>query len=248
MKKLHAMTLAYNDMALVEESVRLFRDQHPAWKYIPYYLVNCHWPVDKAESSKKLQAISNKYEIPILDPGKNLGVHGGWNYVIKELGLDGGDVLVGVDPDGRAQSSNWAHALMDVFNERPEMYYGTCNDDRYYKFGWHMCSHDHQTESGIRYLTFSRVVAWSLGGFDIGWVKRIGGLNQVSKYYGGIEDYVYNKATTLGGRFFKLKDHTDKHIYDVNEDYVKWKRHQCKFTLADDIDFEQWLIREGKLK
>lgn len=246
MKKLHCHTIAFNDMSLVEEAIRLFREQHADWKNIPYVLVDAHWPIDKEKSKFKLREIADNYNLPIIDPGKNRGVDGNWNFVISEMGLKDGDVLVGCDPDGRALQNEWASALMEVFNERDEMYYGACNENRFYTHGWHNCSEEHALSSGLKYLTFSRIVAWSLGGFDIGWVKRVGGIKQLSKHYGGIEDEMHGRCRPHGGNFFKLKDYYDKHIYDVHVDYVSWKKHQARFAIGEDIDFESWLKREGK--
>jgi hypothetical protein len=240
-KRLHIMSLAFNSTAMCLDAIKLFEKQHEGVKFASKTLVDPHYPLAlQPMHTKALFDIALQYGWNFVRPSRNRGVQGNWQWLVDELGLVEGDVLVGVDPDGRPKQDRWASAILDVFNESPECYYITLNRESIYSMK-HLGGVDKLV--GNHWVTeFPQLVSWCLGGFDIGWTKRVGGIEADSKLYGYIEHAMQRKCGQLGGKFYYIRDFYDDHLRAEDQEYTAWKLASANRTT--ELDFKDWLHRK----
>jgi hypothetical protein len=240
-KRLHIMSLAFNSTAMCLDAIKLFEKQHEGVKFASKTLVDPHYPLAlQPMHTKALFDIALQYGWNFIRPFKNLGVAGGWNLVINELGLTEGDVLIGIDPDGRPQQDRWANAILDVFNNDPSCYYITLNRESIYSMK-HL-GHKDKKVGDHWVVEFPQLVSWCLGGFDIGWVKKVGEVGQYSKLYSYTEHHFYDRATPMGGKFYYIRDFYDDHLKADDQEYTAWKLASANHTT--ELDFKDWLHRK----
>lgn len=83
MKKLLVVMNIYNEIELVERSIKSVA-QNTKGEF-DFVLVYNHPPDMKL---RKLKALIKEYKITVLDPGRNLGCHEGFNYGVKQTNPD----------------------------------------------------------------------------------------------------------------------------------------------------------------
>lgn len=228
MKRLHLMCLAYNQAELVEEAISLCEAQRGGYPAFSKTLYNPRYPLAKEpEHSMRLIACAMNHGWEYVEI-ENGGVAQNWAQAIAYKKLTAGDVLVGIDPDERPQEFGWVPALMDVFNNAPECYYVGLNQEG--------IQGGTVKEIGTtKVLDYPHLIAWPIGGFDIGWLNKIGGIQQDHAVYGYIEHNVSRRASAMGGRFYMLRDFYDLHLQSTDAKYQEWKSacaaHKTKLTL-----------------
>lgn len=233
MKRLHIQCLAFNTADFVFEAISLFEKQKGNYPIVSKVLYNPKYPLsEEPKHSARLMEIAENFGFEYVEI-ENLGVSENWNQAIKNKFLSDGDVLVGIDPDERPQQVGWLDSLMEVFNNEPGAYYvglnqkGNPSNCTEMKFGNTIA------------LKYSQLIAWPVGGFDCGWLEKIGGASQDHPVYGYIEHSISRKASALGGNFYILKDFFDIHQESPDDLLGKWKR-ECA-AIKTNLTFEGWL-------
>jgi hypothetical protein len=238
MKRLHVHLLAYNTLELVSAALDRFDKQAPDYPIATKLLVDQQWPLvaHPLEHSRQLQELARFHGWHYVKPFRNRGVGGSWDWVTRELDLGDGDVLWGADPDEQPQSDKYLDAAMRVFNAAPECYTVQMNQ----KLGEYLTyPRDEVTLGGEPVLKFHQPIAWSCGGFDAGWLKRLGGFLQAHPLYGHVESQMCAAAQRFGGRFYILKNHYNVHIEMQEPKYKQWKI-DCA-TFKTHSTFDEWL-------
>ena len=243
--KIWLVSVAYNRPNVVMESIQKYMNQNKEIS-LPHewVLMDCHYPLPhKGQNSVDLAAASSAYNMSHVKPYKNYGTSGNLNWIINECSMHNDDIFIPLCPDGRVRESGWVSALVDVLNHEPNAYYVALNQISH---GGHtnLSVIEHVTTKGTKYLEFPHIVAWSLGGFRVGHVRKIGGLYERRPFYGFIEDETHKRMSGQGLNFYKLKDYYDFHKYDVDPLYIDWKRAMVEERTR--LDFESWLKEMSK--
>lgn len=245
MKHAHAMCLAFNSIGYVSKAMELFEEQHKEAEIASRTLVDCHYPLAPfPDHSLDLVKLAALHGWNYVRPKENRGCHGNWSWVVKELGLGDGDVLVGVDPDARPQQAGWVTAMMKVFDAAPEAYTVQLNRKGIYDL---KSSHPfNEIQIGeTEVLDYKCLISWSVGGFDCGWVNRLGGMKADSVFYGYIEHAMQRNADPYGGKFYILRDFYDEHLPAADQLYQDWKLESaCRRTEKSLAD---WLKEKNAL-
>lgn len=234
------MSLAFNDIDLTERAFQNYENMMGDSKPVNKILVDCHWPVGgKSNNSKRLIDLADKHGWNYVRMIDNRGVTKNWSWVSDQLGLSDGDVLMGCDPDGKPMQPGYLDAIMNVFNSDPSYYTVQLNRACIYRMA--DIPKSERQINGTWVIDYHRLISWSLGAFDIGWIKRIGGFDQYSKWYSYFEHYVSDRATPLGGRFAILRDFYDEHQATPNPKYQAWKLASAE--KRTELDFATWLTQ-----
>lgn len=222
MKRLHIMCLAYNSLSMIHRAMVQFAQQKPAYPISSLTLVDQHYPLtnDKLDHSRNLMEWASFYGWNYVRPSENKGAHGGWNWTIRELGLKEGDVLWGCDPDGNPQEPKYLDAVMDVFNNAPECYTVQLNRPCINAMG---IPRTERKIGNTTILDYHQPIAWSLGGFEAGWLNRVGGMQARRALYGFCELDTIAAMKPFGGKWYITKDFFDDHIKAPDQAYVDWK-------------------------
>jgi hypothetical protein len=236
MKKLHVMCLAYNTFELVKDTLTLFELQRPDYKIESATLVDVRYPNDPAINPASLKELADLYGWNYVRPAKNYGCAGGWNWLIRELNLGDGDVLWGADPDGRPQEPKYLDAVMEIFNKAPEAY--TVQLNRPCVYSQNLPRFERKI-GNVNVIDYHQLVAWSLGAFDCGWLRKIGGMLQRHPLYGYTEHATSAAAGALGGKWYITKDFYDVHLKAPDPAFVEWKLACAEYRTQ--ATFDQWL-------
>ena len=169
-------------------------------------------------------------------PSKNQGCHGGWNWLLNDLGLGDGDVLFGNDPDCDPIEPKYLDATMDVFNNAPECFTTQLNRPCVDKMG--IPRIDRKIGNTAVY-EYQQLIAWIVGSFDCGWLRRIGGMKAGHPLYGYTEHATVDAVRPYGGKWYILKDFYDDHQKSIDASYTAWKS-ACA-EQRTQLQFEEWL-------
>lgn len=214
-----------------------------------HVILDQHYPLERPGMCDALTAYSMRYAktTTILDAGKNLGLHEGLNFMIRELApvLSDDDIIVGYDPDEAPQRDGWLSAMLAAFSDP--------------KIGWLslMCPaanevldkqgcKDFTVDDGgfqvrVRspnYALINTVCAWR---YSI--VKKLGRFDEPHAFYGGLEVAMMPKFWQHGYLVGWLADYyTANHRHLADPTYEQYKRrHVGHEEPVFPGSFEEWL-------
>jgi hypothetical protein len=244
--KVWSISLCYNDPKIIEESLnqlQVTRDKENVEMII--VMVDQHWPIDREKNKKEIERIALKNSAILLDPGKNLGLHHGFNWAFNQLHIPDNAMVIGFDPDSWPVVAGWDKSMCDVFVADPSIIWLSL---------WHPHAtrellHENKSKpesviAGHRVVEVSAPVMNSVCGFRAGFLKKSGGLTEPSKYYGGLECSMWEKVKAHGKWVF-LPDYKEElHFQDVvNPLYRDWKWEHAHKEYPHD--FTQFLKERG---
>lgn len=175
-------TILYNNYKVINRSLGKLRETNVC--NYPIVALDNHYPrLSKAQKTR----LKNKFNLTILDAGENLGLSGGYNYLIEKHPLV--DYAILYDCDSNPETKGWDKALMQIV-KKPDMAY-VC-----------MMFETAKREMGERGFTPIQVdehVVWrphaacvqSVSCADLKYLRSIGGLQEPKKYYGGLESCMF---------------------------------------------------------
>jgi hypothetical protein len=241
MGKIWIMILGYNRPEVVISAANRAMEQNELSKFLPgieyeYCMVDPGYPMpNKYFNSSRLLEHCIKKDITYLKPYKNLGVGGNWNWFINEVQAKEQDVVIGIDPDNFPTHANYIKAIADVLMaDRSVFYCGLQRLPFYESF-----SRLNYVIGGHEIYQYIDLVSWSAGGFGVGAVKKMGGIQQSHKIYGGIEQRMIEIGKTMGLKSVLLKHYENTHTESPDREYQAWKYESATTPMSDD--FETWL-------
>lgn len=165
-------------------------------------IVDNHYPVNVPEGFWKriAQELGGVY----FDPGRNLGLHEGLNYALREVQATRDDVALIMDPDTKPYTPGWDTGLLKAL-EIPTVgwasLYNNHSDMEMRKRGF-VQSH----ENGLALWTTCEAVVNSVCGFKLDWVLDCGGFQEPSPFYGGLESMMFDFMKQTRYRWVFLRD------------------------------------------
>lgn len=222
MKKLHVHCLAFNTLKMVRASIERFESQRGIYPIENKILIDQHYPIvaDRQKHQHGLIELCEEFGWSYARPAENLGVAGGWNFAVQELGLGDNDFLWGNDPDCFPLKAGYLDAAMNVANANEQCVTVQLNDP-----GVHMLNlpRDEYVCGGENVIRYRNVTAWPVGGFSVAWLHHMGGFLQGHPVYGYCEIVMYNRFHPQGGQALMLRDYHDSHQRAEDALYVQWK-------------------------
>jgi hypothetical protein len=220
MQKKWAVILGFANEATANRTLQLVKETRAATD-IDWLLVDNHYP---DTPSGFWESWAKELGAEYLNPGRNIGLHHGLNFALTAVNADRGDLMLGIDPDTRPLTVGWDDALMRALSI-PDV-------------GWASLGNDHSEgematrgftesqESGLRLKTTKQAVVNSLCGFKLSWVKDVGGFQETSEYYGGVECLMFPMCVKAGLRWVWLQDYRegkfDTDLSDPDYRHYKW--------------------------
>jgi hypothetical protein len=193
--KVWTITLCHNDPEIISDSLRqYYATKSPKVETI-HVLVDQHWPINKIACKRSLESLARDYKCVLLDPGRNLGLHDGFNWAMNQFAIPDNAGIIGYDPDSWPIQSGWDEAMCKAFMGDPTINWISL---------WHQHAYSQliaegaayaniETINGIELQTLKRAVMNSVCMFRAGWLKSVGGLYEGNKYYGGLEVAMWEK-------------------------------------------------------
>lgn len=244
---IHAITLGFVPARIFEKSMEMYYATKSAMD-INHVFVDQHYPVNKGANRKELRLICERFGITYMDAGKNLGLHGGFNWAVDQLGgYKDGDYYIGFDPDSTVVSPGWDAALIhpflsgravgwtSLFSERAKA------DIQSKPFAPHKLGHVY-TWQPLQAVVNS-VCMWS-GSF----LKKTGGLHEPLQWYGLLECAMFEKLKEQKMEWHFLCDWWENDsLRDMEDQEYKVYKWEYAHMRSTTDDFETWLAK-GKKK
>ena len=108
------ISLAYINPTVIAASLWDYLASCPEGIADEHIIVDNHYPLDYGGVRLRMeQAQKILPSLTILDPGKNLGLHEGFNYALERVlpGLDDDDLIIAYDLDESPRSTGWLNAM-----------------------------------------------------------------------------------------------------------------------------------------
>lgn len=236
------ITLCFNKIEIVRKSIARFYESKNPDCGIKHILVdNCYPLPNRYQIRDQLREIATEYGCDLLIPGKNLGLHGGWNWAMNQYSFKDDDVWIGYDPDSYPISPGWDMALLTALVFGGDVGWASLLNQpatwQVPKQGYSERMIQHIRTWQIDRPAVNSVCAWR-GDF----LRRSGGLQEPMAYYGHLESAMWTHLRNMNLQWVFLPDWTEDERLKVDEDtqYKLYKWHHA-ITQKFPGDFESFL-------
>jgi len=229
---IHAITLAFCNAEILTRSINAFHaTRNPALPLSGHYVVHQHYPLEPESIARGLEGMRLAHGIRVLDPGRNLGLHEGINWALRQINPKDEDIIIGYDGDSLPITEGWDMALVRAIEAKRsdgkgEVVWSTLGNPRTLQ---DVCErgYDEVTADGyLKLLLTRRPIANSICAWRYGWLRRVGFLTEPRAFYGHLEAAMFSKLGS-GERWAVVRDwgESDELRYLHDRAYViyKWR-------------------------
>lgn len=222
---------------------------HATWSNAPktFWLIDAHYPINRSKNVAEIHRLAQHFGLIVLDPGRDLGLHGNLNFWMDQVKPEAGDVMIGVDPDSNPITPGWDQALLETLSQNKEFgavsLFNPKSEKEFGRPPWvsgRGCSH--------RALIAPQPMTCTVTAFDLDLIRAMGGFRQPKHYWGGFEKDLWARMALFRRRWGFLKDFKDLH--DLNEvadpEYTEWKF--AHFYMGYKLSFESYLSERSPEK
>lgn len=240
MKPVKVISLAFMNSEIIKESfARLYKSKNPDLP-IEHHVLYQHYPLDQEANYLKLLELQKKYGFQLHDAGKNLGLHGGFNYLFDKLNPGLEEVIIGYDPDSFPVGMGWDMALVRAIDgSSGEIVWASLMNPRS-KGELKERGYDTGMIDGyIEVWKAKEAVVNSICAFKYEWLKRVG-FTEPRPFYGHFESEMWAKLKEKRWAFLKDWDEWDILRDGHDRPYTEWKWAHSHLKSWDG-DFKSWL-------
>lgn len=240
--KVHTITLGFVPARIWEKSIDAYQSlRNPDISY-DHYFVDCHYPVGGLENRRKLWSICCDRGVHVLDPGRNLGLHDGFNWALAKVPRGTNDIIIGYDPDSKPISPGWDGALVHTLEADSRLAWVSLFNERV---------QPELIERGYTKRQLGHIEAWithkpvinSICAWRSSFLDNAGGLEEENKFYGGLEAKMFWKMKNLGLEWAFLpqwwEEDSLRNMQDEEYKKYKWAHAHLKSWPADFESFLQ---------
>lgn len=206
----------------------------------PVYVLNNHYPLWPEGFAEGLQ---KQYGFEMLDAGRNVGLAGGLNFMLKNTPYT--DLNLLMDCDAVPLTEGWDIALTEVLTDDTIAWAGI----------WNEVSYREMDERGFTSVVVNGYICRepkqpginSISGHKRKWIDDIGGFKDENKFYGGSEVVLHQHVNEKNRHVF-LDDFKEAAAYVIpclhEDEYTEYKRkHAIGLGGRFEGSFEDWLKR-----
>ncbi len=237
------ISLGFMPARIVEPSLAAYAaTRNPGLPY-RHFILDQHYPVEKAANRAALRRIAADHDVTVLDAGRNLGLHDGFNWALKEIAPKTDDVIIAYDLDSTPVGHGWDLALVRAILGDPlqRVVWASLMNPRsrgdITARGYTARRADGHVDLWItKTAVTNSVCAWRYG-----WLQDVGFLSEPNAFYGHLETAMFAKLGAKSDWAFLPQWTEDDHLRDLHDRaYVvyKWCLAHLKTTT---LDFESWL-------
>lgn len=179
--------------------------------------------MDREKNLALIHEFAADYLFSYLDPGRDLGLHMGLNWVLLKIGPKPGDVIITYDPDSQPETPGFDHALAETVQsgEYEIASSFTIHSEREFQERGYL----EKTCRGRRVFIPNTGMMIGNTAWSCDFLKRVGGFKEPNAYYGGIEAAMTQELRKTGGQWAFLPDvkegWLDRSYHDT--EYTNWK-------------------------
>lgn len=193
---------------------------------IEHYFLYHYYPVREASNRLELKALNAEYSVKTLFPGKNLGLHGGLNWLVKELNLQPTDVMIIVDPDTCPTVPGWDTALLKVVTNTEYGWACLTNTATPTEIKVRPGGYTERNIKGVTVYDMKAPCVVSISAVQLDWVFAAGGFHEPCGFYGHIETAMFPDLKKAGRGLAVLKYYLEDDSIKIDQDsiYAAWKK------------------------
>lgn len=222
-----AVTLCYCSPEILARGLEAYyRTRNPSLSF-RHVLVDQHFPLEENLCSAAVRSEGEKYGCLVIDPGRNLGLHRGFNWAIEQVGPAPEDVVIGYDPDSNPVSHGWDMALVTALGAEEKNAWASLMSPRACP---ELVQRGYTEVTYHGYLTCwvtKKPVVNSICAWRASFLRKIGGLSAPNNWYGGIEASMWDQmhGHKLQWVFTRdwWEDDTNRSVTDYRYVWYKWK-------------------------
>jgi hypothetical protein len=247
MPNVKILTLGFMDSGIIEKSFsQLYATKNPVLK-TEHHVLWQHYPINKDRNFDELKSICKKYGAILHDAGKNLGLHDGFNYLVRAARCGPGDIVIGYDPDSYPTESGWDMALVRAIWGSTDTVWASLMNPRSREEltarGYDRAKVDGHIEVWkAKTAVVNSVCAWS-----VDWLKSVGMLTENRPFYGHLESAMWGKLGKKRWAFLPGWGESDHLRWAHDQKYIEYKWVHAHLKTWDG-DFESWLNAGAPIK
>lgn len=208
-----AITVAYCPAALLGRMILANRVR-------PDFVVQGHYPINKKKNNNDIKLICEAFNIPVLDPGEDLGSAQSQNWALSQIGLNESDFFINLDPDS-ACHSDWVTAAKIVLYEDPYCMLISCMAPMVQRYMANRPPFIERNAVNVRYRIPQTPTPFNLSMWRYSFIKEIGGIPQMGPMWGETEGPFYAHCQARGKYHAYLLDYME----DENGKFMQDKQH-----------------------
>lgn len=240
--KIFAITLGFMPVRILERSLRAYAaTRHGSLEY-RHVLLDQHYPVDKEQNRSAVRALCDELGIEVMDAGRNLGLHVGFNYVLDQLNPAADDIIIAYDGDSTPVGNGWDLALVRTLLGDPQkkVVWASLTNPRSAKDLGERGYIDKVIDGHLHVRVTKTAVTNSVCAWNFGWLKSVGLLTEPSAFYGHLETAMFEKLGANQWAFVRDYIESDelRDLHDRSYVVYKWCHAHLKSWPGD---FESWL-------
>lgn len=196
--RVFAITLAFCNPKVLERSIRAFYASRNPDMELEHVIVDQHYPMHRKETAVLLASLAGEFGIRVLDPGKNLGLHAGFNWAMCALNPRDEDIIIGYDGDSLPISPGWDMALVRAIDgtktqHGKKVVWSTLGNPRTIK-DINLRGFDKATADGYLDIWLTRTsITNSVCAWRYGWLRSVGFLHEPRAFYGHLEAEMWGR-------------------------------------------------------
>lgn len=244
---IYLVTLAFTKPEVIERTLEVCDGSIglPRGDY-EHILLDQHYPLpDKRKNACDLADLACYYEMTLMRPYKNLGLHEGANFVCSQVAMNDSDIYIGIDHDAWPTTHGWGRDLVKVMQD-PSIAIAML---------WNKHAGDAPGRTwregqinGVTCREADNFAVNGIGCYSGSFLKKSGGFSAMVNYWGHVEQSMWEKVKKLGLRQVYLSEHFDDLTHTAGHDQLlteyKWD-HAHHQTWPGD--FESWLKMKGRI-
>jgi hypothetical protein len=233
------ITLGYSPASLFHESTKRYYETNTIES--KHFYIDQHYPLDREKNRERCLEICKTRGITVLDPGKNLGLHHGFNWALNEINPGKDDIVIAYDPDSYPMNVGWDRALVETIRSEPSIAWATLNGPRCQTdMSRFVC--DDRVVAGRNVKIAPRAFVNTTCAWSVSFLEKIGGLRENSEFYGHLEAPMFHELTKIGLKQAFLIDYTESdHLRDLHDRAFQVWKWLHAHTGEYRGDFGQWL-------
>lgn len=222
--KVFVVTLGFVPARIWRRSLDAYRSLHKTGLDYEHYFVDAHYPLNEVENRRELWSICADAGISVLDPGRNLGLHGNFNFALSRIPYKDDDVIIGYDPDSNPISPGFDGALVHAIQFDQRVAWSSLLSQRaepeLIQRGYDRRMIGHVEAWVTRQPVVNSICAWR-GSF----LRRTGGLHEPNQWYGFLEGEMFWRMKEMGMDWAFLPGwrETDDIRNLQDREYLWWK-------------------------
>lgn len=228
----YAITLAFSNPQILAHSMKAFyQTRNLDLKIDSHIIVDQHYPLYREEVVKELKMQNLINGQTILDPGRNLGLHDGFNWALGQIKPKPEDIIIGYDADSMPVEKGWDMALVRAIEAKRsdghgEVVWSSLGNPRTLRDLYARGFDSVKADGYLRLFLSRTAITNSVCAWRYGWLKEVGFLEEPRAFYGHLEAAMWGKLRA-GKRWAVLPDWTEsdelRDLHDRAYIVYKWR-------------------------